>query len=177
MKQRLLTLLIMAIGIAGCTLAPEYHRPATRLAETWTAPSTNSLSTTNLAAEIGWRTFFSDPRLQKLIELALTNNRDLRSASLRLDLARTEYRIRRSAVLPEVDGNASGIRQRTSGEIYAFEGGTILSTYSVGATASYEIDLFGRVHSLKEAALETFLATEEAQRSVQISLESEVATE
>ncbi len=177
MKQRLLTLLIMAIGIAGCTLAPEYHRPATRLAETWTAPSTNSLSTTNLAAEIGWRTFFSDPRLQKLIELALTNNRDLRSASLRLDLARTEYRIRRSAVLPEVDGNASGIRQRTSGEIYAFEGGTILSTYSVGATASYEIDLFGRVHSLKEAALETFLATEEAQRSVQISLVSEVATE
>ncbi len=177
MKQTILPLVILAIGIAGCTLAPQYHRPTARLPETWNAPNTNSLSATNLAAEIGWRSFFPDPRLQQLIELALTNNRDLRSASLRLDLARTEYRIRRSPLLPEVDGNASGIRQRTSGEIYAFDGGTILSTYSVGATASYEVDLFGRIRSLKDAALENFLATEETRQSIQISLVAEVATE
>lgn len=177
MRQPILILMVVWMGFAGCTLAPGYRRPPVNVADTWNVTPTNSSAATILAADIGWRSFFTDPRLQQLIELALTNNRDLRSASLRLDLARTEYRIRRSALAPEAEGNAAGIRQRTSGAISDFNGGTILSTYSVGATASYELDLFGRVRSLKDAALENFLATDEARRSVQISLVSEVATE
>ena len=127
------------------------------------------------AADIGWRDFFRDPRLQQLIELALTNNPDLRVAMLNVDQTRALYRVQRNALVPTVDVNANGSRQRIS---TGFGGGNYTATFNQFnvnlGVASYELDLFGRVRSLKKQALETYFATEEAQKSAQIALVAEV---
>jgi outer membrane protein, multidrug efflux system len=175
MKSKPRAWMLASIVAAGCTLGPEYKRPAPGIDATWrNAPA----ATTNAAAaEIGWREFFPDPRLQRLIALALENNRDLRVAGLRVEQTRALYRIQQSAMLPGVGAKAGFARQRTSGTIVDFNGGSIMSTYYVNATVSWELDLFGRLRSLKREALEHFLATEEARRSVQIALVADVAAE
>jgi multidrug efflux system outer membrane protein len=132
---------------------------------------------TNFTADIDWRDFFDDPRLQQLIGLALENNRDLRIAALRVEQARAQYRIQRAELFPGAQGDASVVRQKFSDAVTAFNGGAILTTYTVEVGAAYEVDLFGRVRSLKREALEKYFATDEARKSVQIALVSEVATE
>ena len=133
---------------------------------------------TNAVADIGWREFFQDPRLQKLIELSLTNNRDLRVAVLNVEQTRAQYRIQRAALIPTGNLNASGTRQRIA---YGFGGqgnGLTYSQYSVElGVSSYEVDLFGRVRSLKRAALENYFAAEEDRKSAQIALVAEVANQ
>ncbi len=165
-----------ATFLAGCTLAPKYEQPAAPVSETWPTRTTPA-SATNTAAALDWQNFFNDPRLQKLIALALENNRDLRVAALRVEETRAQFRIRRSALYPGFEGIAGGSRQKYSGAVTAFSGGSILTTYNVDIAASYEVDLFGRVRSLKKEALERYFATDEARKSVQIALVSEVATE
>jgi len=129
------------------------------------------------AADIDWKEFFDDPRLQNLIRLALENNRDLRVAALRVEQARAEYRIQRSELFPGVQGDASLVRQKFSGAVTAFRGGSIITTYTVEVGAAYEVDLFGRVRSLKKEALEKYFTSDEARKSAQIALISQVATE
>ena len=122
------------------------------------------------AADVEWQRFFADPRLKRLIELALANNRDLRIAVLNIDQARALYGVRRADELPTVGIGGSAARAATSN-------GNIGTVYTVGAAvAGYELDLFGRVRSLSEAALNQYLATEEARKAVQISLIASVAT-
>ena len=171
-------LFILGLGavMAGCTMAPKYQRPAAPVAGAW-ANGTLTGNTTNRTADLDWREFFEDPRLRQLIGLALTNNRDLRIAALRVEQTRAQYRIRRSDLFPSLQGDASLRRSKASGTVSEFNGGSITSVYSVDVGASYEVDLFGRVRSLKAEALESYLSTEEARRSVQIALISEVATE
>jgi multidrug efflux system outer membrane protein len=162
--------------LVGCTMVPKYERPAAPVSEAWPKPGgTNTIATP--AADLEWREFFDDPRLQRLIELALTNNRDLRIAALRVEQFRAQYRIQSSELLPNVDGHATYTRQRFSGAAVNFLGGTTLSTYNLNLGTAYELDLFGRVRSLKKEALERYFATEEARKSAQIALISEVATE
>ncbi len=172
------SLFILGLGavVAGCTLAPKYEGPAAPVAGAWANGSLTNNST-NRTADLDWREFFDDPRLRQLITVALTNNRDLRIAALRVEQARAQYRIRRSDLFPSIQGDASLLRQKASGTVTAFDGGTTTSVYSVDVGASYEVDLFGRIRSLKASALEAYLSTEEARRSVQIALISEVATE
>jgi multidrug efflux system outer membrane protein len=179
MNKLLLSILAVAVSFAGCTMAPKYERPAAPVSGEWRPGLTNSPgATTNAStAEIEWREFFNDPRLQKLIALSLTNNRDLRIAALRVEQFRAQYRIQGAAYFPDVSGNAGLLRQQTSGAVSEFNGGTIVSTYNVTLGASYEVDLFGRVRSLKNEALELYFATEEARKSAQIALVSEVAME
>jgi multidrug efflux system outer membrane protein len=129
------------------------------------------------ASDIDWKDFFDDPRLQRLIALALENNRDLRIAALKVEEFRARYRIERAGLFPGAEGHASYTRQRFSGSAANFLGGTTLSTYNLNVGAAYEIDLFGRVRSLSKEALERYFATQEARKSAQISLISEVATE
>lgn len=165
--------------LAGCTLAPKYQRPEAPVSQHWPrvpghrAPQTQAARVP--AADIGWREFFRDARLQALIGLALTNNLDLRIAMLNVDQYRALYHVQRDALVPTVDVNASGTRQRTA---YGFGGkgnGFTYSQYQVGlGVASYELDLFGKVRSLKQQALETYFATQEAQRTAQITLVAEV---
>ena len=127
------------------------------------------------AADIGWRDFFRDPRLRRLVELALTNNPDLRVAVLNVEQSRAQYRIQRSALLPAINATGTGTRQRLPGDLSGIGEPLTASQYSLNlGTTSYEFDLFGRVRSLKAAALENYFATMEARRSAQIALVAEV---
>ncbi len=114
--------------------------------------------------------------MQKLIALALENNRDLRVAALNIERFRAQYQIQRSDLFPKVDATAGGNFQRVPADLSGSGHATTNHQYSIGlGVSSYELDLFGRVRSLKDQALEQFLATEQARRSVQISLVSDVA--
>ncbi len=179
---------LSVLALAGCTLAPKYHRPTAAISSNWPkGPGQPNLSTNAIpaglrseatarpAADIGWREFFRDRRLQQLIELALTNNPDLRVAMLNVEQMRALYRVQRNALVPTVDVNANGSRQRIS---TGFGGGNFAATFdqfnvNLGV-AQYELDLFGQVRSLKKQALETYFATEEARKSAQIALVAEV---
>ena len=156
------------MALSGCTMIPKYTRPAMPVAERFPeAPETRGESA---ASDTGWRDFFADERLKKLIEVALVNNRDLRVAVLNVEQSRAQYRITRSASFPTIDASASYSHSQSS---------TLTSSQwsaNIG-TAAYELDLWGRVRSLNKQALEKYFATEEAQRSAQISLVSELATE
>lgn len=128
------------------------------------------------ADAIAWQAYFADARLREVIALALGNNRDLRVAALDIERARAQYRIRRADLLPAVGATGSEVAQRLPGEFTPSGESEVSRTYgaTVGFTA-WEVDFFGRIRSLKAEALETYLATEEARRSVQISLVAETA--
>ena len=178
MNKRNLSVALVAVTLAGCTLAPKYQRPALPVSQTWPENSSteNLANQTNAVAAIGWHEFFNDPRLQQLIGLALTNNRDLRVAVLNVEQSRAQYRIERAALFPQIDATGSGLRQRLPADVSGTGAPLITSEYSASlGTASYELDLFGRVQSLKKQALENYFATGEARRSAQIALVAEVA--
>jgi multidrug efflux system outer membrane protein len=177
MTKSSLAFISAAALLGGCTMMPKYERPAAPVADAWSHPSAQTNISKVAAENLDWREFFDDPRLQRLIALALENNRDLRVAALRVEQLRAQYRIQRADLFPGIQGNASYARQRFSGAAVNFLGGTTLSTYTLNVGAAYEVDLFGRIRSLKKEALERYLSTEEARKAAQISLVSEVATE
>jgi len=172
---RSLTLIAVAAAVlAGCVnLAPDYQAPA--LPVPATLPSANVEAATPLDA--GWRDFFVEPKLRAVIELALANNRDLRVAALNIERARAQYGIARAGLFPTIDAGAGGSRSRTPGSLSTGGEPRYATQYSadLGLT-SYEIDLFGRVRNLSEAALQRFFQTEATQRGTQISLVASVAT-
>jgi len=119
---------------------------------------------------------FVDQQLQKVIELALKNNRDLRVAALNIEKMRAMYQIRRADLFPKIDGIADANIQHQPSDFSQTGKSHTFKQYTVGlGVSSYELDLFGRVRSLKDQALEQYLATEQARRAVQISLVAEVA--
>ncbi|REE23108.1 multidrug efflux system outer membrane protein [Paraburkholderia sp. BL27I4N3] len=174
--------------LAGCTLDPHYERPAAPVAvaypqgdayeststSTSTSTAANSASataaTSPLAVDTAWRTFFRDERLQRLIEIALANNRDLRVAALNVAEYEAQYRITRAALAPSISASGSLTRERTQGVTSS------ASDLNVGTT-SWEIDFFGRLRSLKRQALENYLATDASRQSTRISLIATVATD
>ncbi|KVO07238.1 efflux transporter outer membrane subunit, partial [Burkholderia ubonensis] len=127
------------------------------------------------ATDIGWREFFVDPRLQRLIEIALNNNRDLRVAVLNIAAARAQYQITRADLFPTLDAVGTGDRQRLPNALTAVPGRNITTTYNVGLQASWELDLFGRIQSLKDQALAKYLATAQARKASEIALVAQVA--
>jgi multidrug efflux system outer membrane protein len=128
-------------------------------------------------ADIGWREFFPDSRLQSLIDLALSNNRDLRVAALNVEAARAQYRIQRADLVPHNDAVGSAHSQRVPASLSATGASYVARDYSatLGVTA-FELDLFGRVRSLRRSALENYLSLDETRQSAQLALVSEVAT-
>jgi multidrug efflux system outer membrane protein len=173
--MRKLFAISLAFFLCGCTLTPKYERPATPVSPTWPLQQLETNATA--AADMDWREFFDDPRLQALIDLSLTNNRDLRIAALRVEQARAQYRIQRSYLFPSIDAGASYTRQRYPG-IVSPTGETLTTgTYDISIGASYEVDLFGRIRSLKAQALEQYFALGETRKSAQIALISEVASQ
>jgi len=169
--------LAAALGLAagGCSLAPRYERPDAPVAGSWPAEAPTADPS---AAGLGWRDVFGDPRLQALVALALENNRDLRVAALNVELTRAQYRIQRAEQLPSVAANASATTQRVPADLTSSGRATTGTAWTVGAGVSaFELDLFGRVRSLSAAALEQYLATEEARRSAHLSLVAAVATQ
>jgi multidrug efflux system outer membrane protein len=178
MNKFFIIITFIGLAVTGCTLAPKYSQPAPPVAQTWPENSAQNDSNqkTNAVADIGWREFFADPRLQSLIGLALTNNRDLRVAVLNVEVSQAQYRIARANLFPQVDATGSYTRQKSPKyELFPGEN-SVNSAYSLGiGTTSYELDLFGRIRSLKAQALENYFATQEAQRNAQIALVAEVA--
>jgi multidrug efflux system outer membrane protein len=162
-------------------MAPDYNRPAAPVPATWPdgpvyQQSRSENSAGNQPADIPWREFFVEPRLQKVIDLALKNNRDLRVALLNIQRSRALYQIRRSDLLPHADASAGASLQGIPETLSSTGKAMTTEQYSVGlGISSYELDLFGRVRSLKDQALEQYLATGHAHRSVRISLISQTA--
>ena len=169
--SRALPALAAAAVLAGCSMIPAYERPAAPVAAQWPGPDAHAETATTPAADLAWQDFISDASLRELIRLALLNNRDLRVAVLNMEQVRASYQIRRADQFPTLNLAATGLRQpATDGS------GAITSLYTAGlAMASWEIDFFGRVASLKEAALAQYLASDEARKAAQTSLIATVA--
>lgn len=176
------TVAIVLLVLSGCaSMAPKYTRPEAPVPSEWPSgpayKESASKSGERNAADVTWQEFFIDEQLQKLITLALENNRDLLIAALNIERSQAVYQIQRADLFPTVNATGSAIEARTPGVLSGTGQPLTSHQYSVNlGFSAYEIDFFGRVRSLKDQALEQFFATDEARRSIQISLVAEVAS-
>jgi multidrug efflux system outer membrane protein len=175
MKRPFPFALVAGALLCGCTLAPSYKRPALPVPGAFAdAPATAQGVS---AADLPWRDVVVEPRLQRLVALALRENRDLRVAVADIQRARALYRIQRAELLPAIDAVGQGVRSRTPPSISTTGAPVHTEQYSASlGLAAFEIDLFGRVRSLSASALQSFFAVEQNRRAVQISLVAEVAS-
>lgn len=181
--------LAIAVATTGClTMAPKLPQQNAAIPGEWPLPPTTqsfvgaqpltsdpaaagsaATDSSVAVADIGWRDFFVDQNLEDLIGRALENNRDLRVAVLNVEKARAQYRVQRADLVPAL--GATGQLQRTGGDNQP-----VTDAYRAGAAISgFELDLFGRVRSLSQSALQRYFAQEENRRSAQLSLIAEVA--
>lgn len=180
MGREMLLILGVLVCLGGCTMIPKYTHPEAPIPAVWpTGPAYKEAATPQnipQATDLKWREFFIDQRLQEIVGMALKNNRDLRVTALNVERARALYRVQRAELLPKVDANVSGIKERVAADVSGTGRSTTVEQYSASAdVSSWEIDFFGRLRSLNKRALEEYFATEEARRSAQILLVSEVA--
>ncbi|WP_309659098.1 MULTISPECIES: efflux transporter outer membrane subunit [unclassified Sphingomonas] len=205
--KMLAALLAATTTLAGCNLAPTYVRPDGAVPATLPQGGPYPAASTDApdVSAIGWRDFFTDPRLRSVIELGLANNRNLRVAAANVLQARAQYRVQRSDLVPSTSLSGTGTYTNnifgaagaasgggtgtgtgtgggnsgggTGGGVTTGGGSTNIEAYSVTAGFSqFELDLFGRIRNLTRAAQEQVLASEEAQRSTRISLIAEIAS-
>ena len=179
-KNVFLLMSLIPLLAVGCTLAPRYERPAAPVPAEWPAgpaySEAKAAASFAAADERPWREFIADPRLWKIIETALDNNRDLRIAALNVERAHAYYGIQRAELLPAVNAIGSGSKERLPADLS--RSGTVTTSERYGVNLgviSWEIDFFGRIQSLKDRALEEYLATEQARRGAQILLVSALA--
>jgi multidrug efflux system outer membrane protein len=169
--------------LSGCaTMAPLFTRPLAPVpADRPNGPAYQKgagQTSAEAVADIPWQKFFVDQRLQRVISLALENNHDLRITALNIERSQAQYRVQRAELFPKLDATASGSGQGVSETLSSTGEATTDEQYNVGLGASaYELNLFGRIKSLKSQALAQYLASQEAQRTVRISLIAEVATD
>lgn len=165
-----LTALLASLALSGCSFIPTYERPAAPVAAAFAPGLTSAGDGAGLAAaDLEWQAFFTDARLKRLIALSLQNNRDLRVAVLAIEQTRAQLQVRRADELPTLNAGITGTRGPASS-------GAITSTYSAGlSVTAYELDFFGRVRALSQAAQAQLLGSEEARKTVQISLIASVA--
>jgi multidrug efflux system outer membrane protein len=193
--KRVIVILCLLFTLYGCTLAPRYERPTAPVPATWNGTAAASaLDDEKIAADIGWKQFFPDPAVQRLIALALANNRDLRVAVLNVEAAQAQYRIQRADLFPTISASAIEQVERfpkgvvapssqgastgsATGSSSISTGGLTTHFYDVGiGFTSYELDLFGKIRSLNRAALERYFGFEETRRSSQLALIAEVVS-
>ena len=172
MDRLKLSLVMAAALMGGCSMMPKLDKPALAVPDQWggagtTVPGVAAASPESLA----WSGYFADPKLQSLIQAALANNRDLRVAVLNIEQTRAQYQFQRADQFPTINAGLNAARQPASTPPNA------VGTVATGglSLASFEIDLFGRVRALTEAAAAQLLATQEARKAAQISLVSAVA--
>ncbi|SIT47246.1 RND efflux system, outer membrane lipoprotein, NodT family [Paraburkholderia ribeironis] len=181
MRKHLLIPLVCACALAACNFAPTYRQPELPVADHFDMSATAGAAGARLAAEIDWETFFADPQLKLLIATALQRNRDLAASVARIEQARAFYRIQNAARLPQVNANASATRTKTPlGSIEPQFNETDVSVqfnqFNVQAVvSSFELDFWGRVRNVSEAARLRYLASVEAQRAFRLSLIGNVA--
>ncbi|MBA3053368.1 MAG: efflux transporter outer membrane subunit [Sphingomonadales bacterium] len=161
---------MLALGLAGCSMAPDYARPAPPVPPSWPAGDVYLRQSEAGLPAVSYREIFADPRLQALAEQALVNNRDLRVAAANLAAARAQVRVVRAGQFPEVGvsagvSNDSGTATRAESTSYSLSGGI----------SAFELDLFGRLASATEAQRQAALATEAAARTVRLGLIADIA--
>ncbi|MFP9230944.1 multidrug transporter [Pectobacterium cacticida] len=175
MKTSLKSLRLAAVSfsllLTGCSLTPTYERPDMPVTQAWQ----QERSVGKQVSELAWDAFVLDDNLRGLIRTALENNRDLRHAMLNVEAARAQYRIQRADRLPSIDAQGTGTRQRMPADLSSIGQSQVQENYqaSVGITA-FELDLFGRVRSLSEAALQEYFSMEQTAQSARIALIFEV---
>lgn len=180
-KSKVAAVLLILTTLSGCsTMTPKYSQPTPPIPTKWKETANSQLAVKKeepkVVADILWRDFFADEKLQKIIALALDNNRDLRVAALNIEKLRALYQIHDYDLLPKVDATAAATFQRLPETLSGSGKSKNTEQYSVGVgITSYELDLFGRVRSLKDQALEQFFASEHSKRALQITLVSQVA--
>jgi multidrug efflux system outer membrane protein len=173
MRKPMMASLALAVSLvlSGCsTLEPRSTEVAPAIPAQWPGTATAGAVTTAPmeVADIGWRDFFVDPRLQTVITHALENNRDLRVAVLNVERARAQYRIQRADRVPAV--GVQGQMTRSGGDA------PVTEQFSANlGVVEFELDLFGRVRNLSQAALQQYFAEAANRRSAQLSLVAEVA--
>jgi len=168
-----IALTTLAASLVACgSLAPDYQRPAAPVPAQFPLVA-DAVAAKTAAADLPWQTFFADARLQQLIRIALDNNRDLRVALLNVEQAKTQVDSHNADRWPTVYAGAGVTRGVASdGSV----GNSFNAGLSVPATLAYEVDLFGRLHSLSDAAFAQYLASSQAGRAAQISLVGAVAS-
>ncbi|WP_325170295.1 efflux transporter outer membrane subunit [Cupriavidus respiraculi] len=173
--------LAAAALVAGCSLAPVYERPASPVPTQWASGQASANEphagpvAPSAARVLQWQQFIVDDELRRLVATAIGNNRGLRQAMLDIEAARALYRVQRAERVPAIQAEAGGSRQRLAEDLR--QAGVAPVQQAVQATAAlpaFELDLFGRVRNLSDAALREYLATEEAARGVRVSLIAEV---
>ncbi|MCS3609203.1 efflux transporter outer membrane subunit [Erwinia rhapontici] len=169
-------ILPLTMILTGCTMAPDYHRPALPVAAHY---ESQGGAVRGDGADIRWQNFFTDPVMHRLIASALSNNRDLRVAALNVEVARSQVQVDRAALMPSLDFNASDSATHLPGNLYSTQSSGPVTYHqlntSLGVTA-WELDFFGRLQSLRDQALEAWLASAATQRATQITLIAEVAS-
>jgi multidrug efflux system outer membrane protein len=179
--RRRLAAAILAAAAAGCTLGPNYKRPAIPTPPAWRdMPVTEAESLANTP----WWELFDDPQLQQLIRVALAENKDLKIAVERIEEARARYGFTKADLWPHVDlnGTAGRLRFNTGSLVHLPEGdvsgatGTETPIYSATANLNWELDFFGRIRRATEAQRALFLGTHEARRAAVLTLVADVAT-
>lgn len=172
-KQIRYAALLALLALAGCSFAPTYERPALSVPDAW---PDDVKATAAPSKPVDWASFFPDERLRALIKLALEHNRDLRIATARVAEAQALYGIQRADRLPTVAVGGSLARSRTPADLSSTGAAVIGQRADVNVgLSSFEIDFWGRVASLGEAAKASYLATEQAERAFRLTLVSSVA--
>ena len=168
--------LLLGTALAGCSMAPKYVRPELPVPASWPVGDAYLAQSEATLPAVTYRDIFRDPRLQALIDQSLANNRDLRIAVANIEAARAQYRIQRAELFPQVDAAGTVTRRDigagAAGGNFAVGGTTYQA--SVG-TSAFELDLFGRVRSLSDAALARYFAQEAAARATRLTLTGDVA--
>ncbi len=175
--RKFIPLVAMSVFLCGCPRPSQYVRPGMPVPPVWPESAATGAGAPGapVATDVKWQEFFTDQRLQSVIGLALANSRDLRVAALNIEKVQSLYRIQRAEQYPIIVASATGDAYRVPKTLSGKDDETV-AQYTVGlGAASWELDLFGRIRSLKSSALEQYLATEQARAAAQISLVAAVA--
>lgn len=169
--------------LSACSLVPDYLRPDMPVQKDWPATTASNAKVpeqmgASQMGDVAWKAFFTDATLQELIQKALENNRDLRVAVLNIEVARATYRVSEADFFPQIDAGGSGTGKRTPSDLSQTVPKQAVTSHQYNANlsiTSFELDLFGRLRSLNQQAMENYLATAEARQATQIALIAEVA--
>lgn len=171
-RRAIILVAVVAASLAGCAVGPNYRRPPVAVPDQYYAE--RATAEAQSLADLPWWRLFNDPLLVNLIDQALTHGFDVRIAAARVEEARARYGVARSQFFPQVDYQTGF--QRTKRDQFTDPTRSTRNAWSLEAGLSWELDLWGRIRRLNESAKAGYLATEEAQRGVMLSLVSDVAT-
>lgn len=163
-------------ALSACSLAPKYVQPIPAVPTDWPAGDAYLRQSEAALPALGYRDIFRDPKLQGLIERALANNQDIKLALANVTIARGTLRTQRAAQLPQFDARAAATFSDAGTARSSAAGGTAESYSADVGLSAFEIDLFGRLRSLSDAALQQYLGTEAAVRTARLSLIAETAS-